>query len=232
MTTNGGSTVVTAVIPPSPGTQISWQTIGGSTGATASRATYQGTVEADAIIWNAEFDVDAGGDASAVVPLIPSSVALISITVDGTEAPIVVSEGAFAVTVTGRGTHTVRAQFQTRVDRSSGQPIAQVTIPRVPVSRFELTLEGQKEVSVTPLASVRNQLTDESTIAVVHVPMTSQVTFSWREAVPETEVVEEVRANAQVIHTAHAEQGVLYVRAISVFEVTRGETSQFSLFVP
>lgn len=232
VSTSGGSSTVTAVIPPSPGAQVSWQTTGGATGATASRATYQGAVEGDAIVWDAEFDVDAGGDASAVVPLIPSGVALISITVDGTEAPIMVSEGAFAVTVSGRGTHIVRARFQTRVDRSSGQPIAQVTIPRVPVSRFELTLDGQKEVDVTPAASVNNQLTDESTIAVVHVPMTSQVTFSWTEAVPETEAEEETRANAQVIHTAHAEEGVLYVRAISVFEVTRGDTSQFSLVVP
>ncbi len=232
MSTNGGSTVVTAVIPPSPGTQISWQTARGASGATASRATYLGTVEADAIVWNAEFDVDAGSDASAVVPLIPSSVALISITVDGAEAPIMVSEGAFAVTVAGRGAHTVSARFQTRVDRSSGQPRAQVTIPRVPVSRFELTLEGQKQVDVSPLASVSNELTADSTTAIVHVPMTSQVTFSWTEAVPETEAVEETRSNAQVIHTAHAEEGVLYVRAISVFEVTRGETSQFSLVVP
>ena len=232
MSSGGGVTSISATVPPSPGAQITWQTASGESGAATSRAEYQGEVDGDAIIWTAEFDVSLGGDESAVVPLIPSTVALIGISVDGDEAPIAITDGAFSVTIRGRGTHTVRARFQTRIDRSSGQPFAAVTVPRVPVSRFELSLPGQKEVDVSPLASVDNQIGEETTLAVVHVPMTSQVTFSWTEAVPETEIEEEVRANAQVIHTAHAEEGVLYVRAISVFEVTRGETSQFALALP
>ena len=225
----GGNTVVTATIPASSGVQLSWRdSVDG--GLTMSRASYSGEVGDDAVTWQAEFWVQAGTDEPTVVGLLRGDVALLGMQVDGEETPITAESNVFSVTVAGRGTHTISAQFQVPIDRSTGQPRVDLRVPRIPVSRFELVLEGEKEVTVTPAASVSHTHENETTIAVVNVPMTDTIGFNWLEAVPDSALVEtEVRANATIYHAAHAEEGVLYVNATTVFEVTRGETSQFEL---
>ena len=228
----GGNTVVNATIPASSGVQLSWRdAVEG--GMIMSRASYSGQVEEDAVTWQAEFSVEVGTDEPTVVGLLNNDVALLGMQVDGDETPITVESNVFSVTVSGRGGHTISAQFQVPIDRSSGQPRVELRVPSIPVSRFELVLEGEKEVTVTPAASVVHTHENETTVAVVNVPMTDRVGFNWLEAVPDSAVSEtEVRANATVYHTAHADEGVLYIRAVIEFDVTRGETSQFELELP
>ena len=228
----GGNTVVTATIPASSGVQLSWRdTVEG--GLIMSRASYTGQVDDDAVTWQAEFSVEVGTDEPTVLGLLRNDVALLGMQVDGEETPITVENNVFSVAVTGRGAHTISAQFQIPIDRSSGQPRVDLRVPRIPVSRFELALEGEKEVTVTPAASVAHRHENEMTVAVVNVPMTDRIGFNWLEAVPDSALVEtEVRANATIYHAAHAEEGVLYVRATTEFEITRGETSQFELELP
>ena len=61
--------------------------------------------------------------------------------------------------------------------------------------------------------------------------MTKQVTLSWTEAVPE-EIKAEVRTNASFYHTIYAEEGVLYVHALGIYEITRGETNLLEFEAP
>jgi len=70
-----------------------------------------------------------------------------------------------------------------------------------------------------------------STTATVYVPMTDIVSFSWSEAVPE-EIKTEVRSNAATYHLAHADEGVLYLRALVLYEINRGETNVVELLLP
>jgi hypothetical protein len=84
---------------------------------------------------------------------------------------------------------------------------------------------------VTPASNVTSKTGKETTVAVVHVPMTERVSFSWSEAVPD-EIKTELRSNAATFHTVHAEEGVLYVRALVAYEITRGETNVIDLLLP
>ena len=61
--------------------------------------------------------------------------------------------------------------------------------------------------------------------------MSESVTFSWVDAVPE-DVRAQVRANATLYHMVHAEEGVLQVRGLVVYEINRGETNLLKLKVP
>jgi hypothetical protein len=61
--------------------------------------------------------------------------------------------------------------------------------------------------------------------------MTERVAFSWSEAVPE-DVRAELRSNAATYHLIHAEEGVLYVRALVAYEITRGESNVIDLLLP
>jgi hypothetical protein len=231
-TTEAGSqTLVTASLAGFGGAQITWRSGPVSAGPTVSRAWYRGEVVEQSARWTAEYRVELASDAPATVDLLHTDVALVSLLVDGEEAPVVVRGDAFGVVLRGRGAHSVLAEFEVSVSGAQGQPRVALRVPRVPVSRFELVLPGQKDVSVEPAASVASAVEDGRTVAVVHLPMTDRVAFSWLEAVPVPDA-EELVANASIYHAAWAEEGVLTVRATLQYEITRGEASQFALTAP
>ncbi|MEM7584867.1 MAG: hypothetical protein AAF560_15855 [Acidobacteriota bacterium] len=227
---SGSNTSVSATIPSTSGLQISWRLPAG-TGHILSRALYRGRLTGNAVTWSGELSVELLGDETAVLPLLPRSVTLRNLAIDGVDAPILIEEERFAVLVKGRGRHTLTAGFEVPVQRGDGPPRVELEVPEVPVSRFELTLPGKKDVTVEPASNVESRERGGDTIATAHVPLTSRVALSWAEAVPE-EVRTEVRANAGIYHAIHAEEGVLYVRALADYEVTRGETNVLRFAVP
>ena len=220
---SGANTLVTATIPTTSGVQISWR-IPSKLGHTISRASYRGKLVGDAIVWTGELRVELFSVETATLSLLPRSVTLSDIKVDGKEATILVEGDRFATMVKGQGLHKVTVVFQTPVVQKNGPPHVELRIPQIPVSRFELALPGRKELSVTPASNVTSTQTEEATVAVVHVPMTDRVAFTWSEAVPE-DVRAEVRANSSTYHAIHADEGVLYVRAMVVYEVSRGSAA-------
>jgi hypothetical protein len=226
----GGRTTVTATIPPSPGVQLSWLSPR-EHGVTISRATYEGQLDGDAIGWTATYGVEVIGGGGAILPLLPADVVLVELQVDGDQAPISVVDGRFGARVRGEGDHTVTATFRVPIRSGEGPAGVQLQVPAVPVSRFDLDLPGDLKVTAEPGTGLRLRKSGGRTRASVNVPMTSQVAFSWSEAIPQ-EVSEEVRANASIYHSVHAEEGVLYVRAFVAMEVTRGATNRFELTIP
>lgn len=223
-----GSTL-TATVPAASGVQVSW-TSGARTGHTLSRAEYEGELRGEAVRWTARYGVEVDGS-SATLALLPTDVALVDLSVDGKEAPIAVEGQRFVARVRGPGRHDLVATFEVPVQRGDGPPKVALSIPRVPVSRFSLRLPGDKEVSVEPASSVDRKVSKNVTTATVHVPMTDAVVLSWSEAIPEA-VTAELRANADLFHTAHAEEGVMVLRTLVDLQVTRGSTNSFVLDVP
>ena len=161
----------------------------------------------------------------------PISVTLGDLRIDGEPAIVIERDGRFATIVRGQGRHALEVAFQVPVEERDGPPLARFAIPRVPVSTFELSLPGRKALLVQPRAHVESEERGETTIASVSVPMTDQIAFSWVDAVPE-DLRARARANASVFHTVHAEEGVLHLQALVLYEISRGETSQLELDLP
>jgi len=232
----GGRTRLSAQVVGASGAQLSWRRAGEGEGYTLSRASYRGTLEDGALQWRVELGVELATSDRVVVPLLPSSVALASLTVDRTDAPISVSDAGgrsrFAVALSGRGRHTVVAEFQVPLLDDGGLPGVSLSIPRVPVSRFEVELPGQKEVQVQPSVGVHHDTSQARTLARFHLPMNEALTLRWSEAVPEATEEVEARANAEWIHVAHAEEGVVQLRAQARYEITRGAVRQVDIEVP
>lgn len=223
-------TVVRATLPQAGAAQIAWA-LPGEGGHTMSRATYVGQGTDTAVAWTASFDVQVRGKATERVPLVPRTVTLVSLSLDGRDAPILVEGDHFAADVSGAGRHTLVARFSTPIARGDGPPRVVLPTRQVPISRVTLTLPGDKEVTVSPAAAVTRRVRNGETESDLHVVMTDAVTLQWSEAVPEAQV-EEVLANASLFHFAHAEEGVLYASAVVQYEVTRGETRAFLLELP
>ena len=157
-----GRTRVTATVPSTTGLQISWRVPSGR-GHSLSRASYSGRLVGDAVLWTGQLDVDAFSDATVTLKLLPRTVTLSALQVDGADAPILVEDGRFVTLVRGRGLHRVTLGFQVPVIRGDGPPRIEFPIPEIPVSRFELTLPGEKEVTASPASSVTHQASGAST---------------------------------------------------------------------
>lgn len=196
-----------------------------------SRANYQGEHQGDALGWRAEFQVETFTDESLTLPLFPTSITLSDVQVNGEAATVLLEDDHFAVALQGRGSHRIMVAFHTPLRAGEGPPAVRFAIPAVPVSRFELSLPGNREVSVSPAANVMTRSVEAGTVATAFLPLSDSVEFSWVEAIPE-EMRGQVRANASLYHLVYAEPGVLLGRALAVYDISHGETGQLQLEIP
>jgi len=227
---NRKNSVTTASIPMTTSVLISWRTPA-KQDYLISQAAYSGDYQGDAIVWTADFKIDIFTGESVHLRLMPSVVTLNQVTIDKATATITEENGYFVAITRGRGSHTARVKFQTGIAKDQGPPHSVVYVPRVPVSRFDLSLPGKKEITVSPPTNVVAKTDKEHTVATAYIPMSDQATFSWVDAVP-TEVKTKVSANANIYHIMHAEEGVLHAQAIIVYDITHGETNILSFYVP
>lgn len=228
----GESTQITASLPASRGAQIAWSTDDAG-GFTLSRASYQGRLDGDLVRFEAELVVELSGRQTAEVPLLSTSLALEEVRVDRAEAAIATGDdGTFVVPVHGRGRHRIHAVFQVPVVRDDGLPRIDLAITPTPVSRFELTLPGQRDLTVTPSAGVTVARRDERSVATFHVPMSPSVSMSWSEAIPVDAEEVQTRAHANLVHVVRPDDGVLSMRAVATWEITRGAMSRAELALP
>jgi hypothetical protein len=231
--TQDDETSVQATIPSTLGVQLSWR-VPGLHGHSFSRAHYRATLvsgSADALHFDAEIALELFDADSVVLPLLPSDVIVSALSVDGKPSTITVVDDAFSARVHGRGAHRLQFAFQLPVVRENGSPHVQLRIPEVPVSELELRLAGNKDVTLEPVAHVDAVHKGNNTVAHAFLPMAAELQVSWAEAVPEA-ASEELLANASVFHLVHAEDGVLYVRAMVVYEVTSGSSNVIQLDIP
>ncbi|MEM9067936.1 MAG: hypothetical protein AAGE52_05495 [Myxococcota bacterium] len=229
-TRSGSDTRLTATVPAGAQAQISWRADAGS--VTLSRARYQGEVVGESMRFSVEMSAELEGSRRVLVPLFPATVALESISVDRTEAAISVENGRFVVPIRGAGRHRIQAVFLVPIARDSGLPSVNLSIASTPVSRFELQLPGDREVEVSPGAGVLSTRRGEDTVARFSVPMSEQVRIQWSEAVPETNEAIETRAHAEIVHVVRPDDGVLGMRAIVTYAISRGAMRRAEVRLP
>lgn len=231
VTSAGSDTRLSATLGAGSGVQLSWQA-DATGGFTLSRARYRGEPVGDAMRFTAELVAEVEGGGRAMIPLFPSNVALESVTVGRNEAPIAVQDNQFVVPIRGRGRHRITASFLVPIEREAGLPRVNLHVAQTPVSRFELSLPGEREVSVSPQAGVETVRRSGSTMASFHVPMTEHVQIEWSEAVPVETVEVETRAHAEIVHVVRPEEGVLGLRAFVKYEISRGSLRRADLDLP
>ncbi len=221
---------LTANLPTTSLVQIAWQSKQQANYA-ISRAFYQGQMQAQAIDWQAEYQVEVFAEQDLILPLLPTNITLTDVKINQQAATILIKDQHFAVPLKQMGQYKIQLNFQTPIQETKGPPSIQLSIPKIPISQFKLTMPGKKELQVQPNTSVKTQLIDDNTMAEFQIPMSNRLNMTWTEAVPD-EVKTEVRANASLYHAIHAEEGVLHGRAITVYEITRGETNILELLIP
>ena len=231
-TDNGTS--ASGTLPSTASMMVSWR-VAAEREFVLSRADYTGASQADAIAWHATIDAEMLIDGEVTVPLVSTATTLLEVRVDGEPATVFSEDGRFAVRLAGAGKHRIDLSFLSAVTYPDGVPSTGFDIPDVPVSKFQLTLEGDKLVQATPhggqKSSVEINHEDGATVATFFIPMSTHLALNWMEAIPEDVAVER-RANAVVYQALHAAEGVLYGLAAIRYEITRGEANALEFSIP
>jgi hypothetical protein len=234
----GGVPTLEATVPGGTATQIAWRSVSAVESASPSRASYRGVLGTDAVHFEVDLSVDLASDSPVPIALFPTEVALGGVTVDGEDAPIRVVDDYFAAVVAGHGRHTIHVSIDIPLQENGGLPSAQVQIPEVPVSHFEIELPEGKDLRVTPVVSITRTRSRTAAVAVFNVPLTDNIALEWPEALPDEpatpagEVAVEVRASATLVHVLSAEEGLLRGTVHATWDIAHGAASRFDLMLP
>jgi len=223
-------TRVNATIPQSRSIHLSWRYPSGRTHS-ISRAHYVGKALKHAVVWKAEFDIDMFQDKTLNLQLLPSSMTLNDLRVDKKKTVIFIENGFYTARISGKGNHQAVLSFEVPVKRDQGPPQMEMPIAKVPISKFELEIPGNKTLQVNQFANVEITQKNGTTTAIWYARLCDQIRCTWPEAVP-TEVEQEWRASTNLYHMVQAEEGVLHTRSFLLYDVTRGATNKVDIEIP
>lgn len=238
----GNNTTATGTLPTTQAMIVSWR-VAVEREYVLSRADYTGIIQTatqspnrdTAIAWHASIDAEMLIDGEATVALVSTATTLIAVEVDGKPATVFSEKGRFALRLAGAGKHRIDLRFLSPVVYPDGVPSTGFDIPDVPVSKFTLTLPGDKLVQANPqngaAASVASSYENDTTVATFYIPMSTRLAMNWMAAIP-ADVDVERRANAVVYQALHAAEGVLYGLASIRYEITRGEANALEFSIP
>ncbi len=225
-----GNTVLTASIPRTRMLLLAWHApLEGSVLVTG--ADYDGVLKGSIMAWRARVGVKLMDPEPHTLDLLSADVALARALVDGKQAIALEHQGHLAVQLWGAGNHQVTLEFETPVVQDGGPTSTTIWLPRPPASSFSITLDGKKEINVSPKAGLEITRRAGKTLALIHLPPADSATFSWSAALPQV-AEEKMRANAEVYHLVRAEEGVVQVDALIDYHVTRGATNSLSVALP
>jgi len=230
ITLNGDRTTVTAEIPESAQTMLTWRR-GRDVGFAASKGSYVGELVGDeSVYWKGEISMEVFDREGVTYKLLPITTTMSAVSVDGAESTLIEESGWHAVRVKGGGKHKIQLEFIIPV-ATQGSPGLSFEAPHVPVSRYELKLPGKKTVKVGSGADVQTTAADAGTKAVAHFPPSVPISFAWTEEVPkEAEAVSQVYT--AIYESVIAEEGLLAADALAVVEVARGEKTSLDFTLP
>ncbi len=187
-------------------------------------AHYSGEVQQDLTRWSVRVEAEAD-EVGALVPLGDVTMAIANAKLAGKAAALIEEGSTLCVRLDVPGRQEVQFEFVARVRHDAGPATTSLWLPRPPVATVTLKLPGDQEVSTTPTVPVVHTRAEDITTADIVLPPMSRVTMAWSPAVPELAAVD-ARLNADIHHTARADEGLIVMRAAAVVTVTRGSTHE------
>jgi hypothetical protein len=199
------------------------------------RADWRVTIDpgSDGATVEARIEVFVEG-ARALVPLMPAQVALTDVREETRPLPTRIVGDMHRAVVTGAGRHVITATFRMGIDRSQGQPLLALPVPRTPMTRIEARVPGRRNVEVQPSAPVTHRFEGEgdatTTIALADLPPTQGATLTWTE--PRSAPEQVTSANTETWQLVKIEEGVLRSRVEIRYEIIRGSLRELAVQLP
>ncbi len=220
-------------VPATTAVVLAWG-LGAESGAVRSaRYVVKPDAQGDGVDVSATFTVRVR-QAPVQLRLIDETSALTSV-LDGKQALVsTVADGWHRVAVRGAGDHVITATFRLAVDRSHGQPQIKLPLSKVPITRVEAQVVGERAVRFEPTVPLKTTVVGKGeramTTASGFLPPSDDVTIKWTESQAAPEQL--VRLNTETWQLVRLEEGVLRSRVVLDYEVIRGKLSMLAVQIP
>ncbi len=203
-----------------------------------SRSAYEAAIIEDGLSVSALLDLTVHSRDGRGVKLADGSVALRSVTVNGSPYPVKLKDKAFVADGLKAGTYKVAASWLQPINESQASRWVAVPLIACPISSFAASAPGESlNMEIVPgLARVVDASKGRTTTRV-SLPMTDEVKIAWTEKPPETRKLkaaeEEVpRTYLETSSVIKVDEGLMSVETELSYSVLRGEIAKVSFSLP
>lgn len=200
-----------------------------------TRAVYSGRLLGNDTAFTATFDVHVLTDGAYLeIPILPQSVALRQVKVDGQPALIVRGNGTHQIVLATPGPHTIEAAFALRARDSSGPRRIDLSILETPITLLELELPMSGiDVDVPQAQQLALAPNEDETGTVVNAVIApgNAISIQWRT---EVAVADKVPAKiySEVHQVVSVDDNVLQLHAEVRLDILHSEIERIALTLP
>lgn len=172
------------------------------------------------------------GDDEKLVPFLPSSINLESVTVDEEPSIWTEKDGSFQVLLMDENEHVLHATFSVKLDSQDWPRV--LSLPVIPIPQSEIVLnvpEKNRDATLSPGVSVEPVVIEGGAQLQGFFPATSKIVMTWFEARASKNKLP-LKMKASVYQYASLQEGGALGQILVNFQVLEGETNNFNIILP
>jgi hypothetical protein len=198
-----------------------------------TKAIYSGKMKKQNTMFTGTFHVHVlTEDTYLKVPVLPQSIALEDVTVDGKQALVVSESGHHHVILSTEGEHVISAQFSLRSAVEQGPQRLDMQIRQTPITllRLDIPLTGI-DVEIPQAQQIVATPREDRTLVSATITPGCDVSVRWRDKVALAERVPP-KLYAEVLHLASIEDDVLKLTSAVNYNILHSEVDKVRLSIP
>jgi hypothetical protein len=198
-----------------------------------TRAVYSGRMSRNATRFSATFRIHVLKKGAYLrIPVLPQSLALEDMRIDGKPALVVSEEGFHKVVLSAAGEHSAEAVFNVRSDPDRGPQRLDFPIQSVPVTLLRLELPMRNiDVDIPAAQAVSAQPGGAGTVVNAVLEPTGSIGVAWRKKAAAAAKLPS-KAYADVAHLVSIEDGAIRTSSDVFLNILHSGMDQVSLSVP
>lgn len=197
-------------------------------------ASYSASVGRSSTAFEARLRIDLLTDGWHRIPLLGAGPSIVSATLDGEPARLVLEEERYHLVARGRGRRTLVMRFVLPRGTEAGDSNLDLRVPGFPRNRLELVIPRPGiTVGIEPAGSVRHTESGGTTRVVADIPWTEQLRITWAGALPASEVqAARIQRRCAVSQLVSVGGGLIRLDARLTFSILQGKIERFDLRLP
>ena len=198
-----------------------------------TKAFYQGKMQNNNTEFTGTFTIHVlKENAYLKVPLVPQSIALADIKINGEQALVVSQNGYFNVVLFEAGEYEVTVSFSLKSSLDKGPHKIDLTIQQTPITmlRLEMPLKDI-DVEVPQAQHIKTSLRGNSTIVSAVITQGRSISVRWRKKIAVTEKIPP-RLYCEVNHLISIEDDALKINSDINYNILHSEVDAVRLTIP
>lgn len=198
-----------------------------------TKAIYKGEMKKENTFYKATFTVHVLADNKYLnIPVLPNSLALEDISINGKKALIVSRSGYHNVVFKDKGEYRVECTFSQKSSLTKGPHNLTLNIISTPITIYELIFPLAKiDAEITEAQQISSIEKDGKTVVKAILAQTSRVSVSWRKKYEVTEKLPP-KIYSEINNLISIEDDALKVKSAITYNILHSEINEVGLNIP